>query len=91
MNTRHWPQVARRSPRAKPSKCGQSDVCDFLVIGELKDNPHQLLLMGDDGLCYAYNLATGDIATLDPDDSWSVDTSLPTSPRTAVVTHRIAS
>jgi hypothetical protein len=91
MNTRHWPQVARRSPRAGPKACGESDVCDFQVIGALKDNPLQLLLMGDDGQCYAYNLATGDIATLDPDDSWSVDVSLPTSPRASIVTHKIAS
>lgn len=50
-----------------------SDVCDFQVIGELRDNPHHLLLLGDDGQCYAYDIISGEIAPLEPDDSWTVD------------------
>lgn len=49
------------------------DVCDFQVIGELRDNPHHLLLLGNDGQCYAYDIVTGEIDPLDPDESWAVD------------------
>jgi hypothetical protein len=67
------------------------DVCDFQVIGELKANPHHLLLMGDDGQCYAYDLMSGEIAPLQPDDSWAVDVTQPATLRVVVPEQRIAS
>jgi hypothetical protein len=53
------------------------DVCAYQVIGELKENPHHLLMMGDDGHCYAYDLVSGEILPLEPDDSWAVDVTHP--------------
>lgn len=53
-----------------------SDTIEFQVIGELKANPHHLLLLGDDGACYdydVYDVRGGEIAPLAPDDSWVVD------------------
>jgi hypothetical protein len=51
----------------------QADTIDFEVIGELRDNPHHLLLLGDDGQCYCFDITLDRITPLDPDDSWSVD------------------
>ena len=51
----------------------RQDVCDFQVIGELKDDPEHLLLLGDDGRCYAMDALTGDLTVLEPDDSWALD------------------
>ena len=49
------------------------DIVDFQVIGELRENPLHLLLLGTDGACYAYDMVNGDITELEPDDSWAVD------------------
>lgn len=49
------------------------DIVDFQVIGELRDNPQHLLLQGDDGMFYSYNIDSGEINSLNLDDSWSVD------------------
>lgn len=49
------------------------DNIDFQVIGELRDNPQHLLLQGGDGLFYGYDIASGEILALEPDDSWTVD------------------
>jgi hypothetical protein len=67
------------------------DVCEYQVIGELKENPHHLLLMGDDGQCYAYDLVSGEILPLQPDDSWAVDVTHPALLRGAASEDRIAS
>lgn len=91
MNIRHWPHRLLRNRRSRAGKSACTDVCDFQVIGELRDNPHALLLMGDDGQCYAYDIIDGEITPLEPDDSWAVDTSLAKSPRIVVATHRLAS
>lgn len=50
-----------------------TEVCHFQVIGELRDNPHHLMLLGDDGQCYAYDITSGEIMPMEPDDSWAVD------------------
>lgn len=91
MSIRRWPDVARSHRRDKPTASPPTDVWDFEVIGELKDNAHQLLLMGDDGRCYAYDLDGGEITLLEPDDFWKVDTFFPTSPRTRAATGKMAS
>jgi hypothetical protein len=49
------------------------ETIDFEVIGELRDNPQHLLLLGDDGQCYCFDMTHDRITPLDPDDSWSVD------------------
>ena len=67
------------------------DVCEYQVIGELKENPHHLLLVGDDGQCYAYDLVSGEIQPLQPDDSWAVDVAHPALIRGASSENRIAS
>lgn len=58
-----------------------SDIVEFRVIGELKANPHHLLLLSDDGGCYDYDILGGEIAPLEPDDSWAVDIIVSASPR----------
>jgi hypothetical protein len=81
----------RQKSRPKPKRCGENEVCDYQLIGELKGDGHKLLLMGADGQYYAYDLVGGDIVALDPDDSWSVDISLTTSPRTSASPEKVAS
>ncbi len=49
------------------------DTVVFQVIGELSDDPHHLLLLGSDGTSYGYDIISGDIRQLEPDDSWAVD------------------
>jgi hypothetical protein len=49
------------------------EVCDFQVIGEMRDDPNCLLLLGTDGQCYAYDITNGEIVPLELDDSWAVD------------------
>jgi hypothetical protein len=51
----------------------QQEVCDFQVIGELRADPSQLVLLGDDGECYAMDAASGEILPLEPDVAWAVD------------------
>lgn len=91
MNIRQWPQTARQSQRSERRACNDKDVCDFQVIGELKDNAQQLLLMGNDGQYYAYDLVTGDIVALSPDDTWSVDINFATLPHTHLPPAKVAS
>jgi hypothetical protein len=60
--------------RHRPEPETAPDTIDFQVIGELRDNPNQLLLLGDDGQCYCFDVRRDRITPLDPDDSWAVDT-----------------
>ncbi len=46
---------------------------DFVVLGERRDDPSQLLLRGDDGDFYAYDLATGHVSAIKVDAAWAVD------------------
>ena len=46
---------------------------ELAVVGESKDDPQQLLLLGSDGNYYAYGLADGNTQLVDPDDHWSVE------------------
>lgn len=50
---------------------------DFQVIGELRDNPRHLLMHGDDGRYYGYDLEAGEIHPIEPDESWSIDLTCP--------------
>lgn len=91
MNIRQWPIISRQKGRSEPRICTRNEVCDYQLIGELKDDAHKLLLMGADGQYYAYDLVSGDIAALDPDDSWSVDVSLSAADHTSALQRRMAS
>ena len=51
------------------------DNIDFQVIGQLKRDPGHLLLMGDDGCWYDYDISVGSITHIDITDSWAVDVS----------------
>ncbi len=47
----------------------------FAVVGELRDDPNHLLVLGEDGSYYDYALSTGHATPTDPDESWSADAS----------------
>jgi hypothetical protein len=48
---------------------------ELKVIGELRDDPHPLLLLGSDGHSYGYGygIISGAIRELEPDDCRAVD------------------
>lgn len=50
---------------------------EFAVVGENKEDPTQLLLIGPDGNYYAYSLPAGDTQEVDPDDGWEVELTSP--------------
>lgn len=52
---------------------------DFVVLGERRDDPSQLLLRGDDGGFYAYDLSTGHVSAIEVDAAWTMDGSQPAS------------
>lgn len=62
-----------RDGRRQPERVDRDGVCEFEVIGELKDDPRRLMVLGDDGQCYALDIRTGQVTPLEPDDAWSVD------------------
>ena len=45
----------------------------FAVVGEHRDEPSRLLLLGDDGNSYAYANAFGQPIVVEPTDEWSID------------------
>jgi hypothetical protein len=45
----------------------------FAVVGESRDDPDRLLLIGDDGRHYEYELPTGATTPIVPDDAWLFD------------------
>jgi hypothetical protein len=49
----------------------------FAVVGERRDDPLELLLLGDDGRHYAYPLPDGPVTPVEPDEAWAVDRRLP--------------
>jgi hypothetical protein len=53
----------------------QSDLTpiESAVIGEMKDNPDQLLLLGDNGAYYAYSIAHNSATEVEPDDNWVIE------------------
>lgn len=46
---------------------------ELAVVGENKDDPSQLLVMGTDGSYYAYSLSDGGARAVEPDDHWVVE------------------
>ncbi|MCC6313567.1 MAG: hypothetical protein IT337_06105 [Thermomicrobiales bacterium] len=49
----------------------------FAAIGQRRDDPYTLLLLGSDGRHYAQALPDGDPAPIEPDDGWDVDDNPP--------------
>ena len=45
----------------------------FAVVGERRDDPLELLLLGADGHHYAYPLPDGPMTPVELDDQWEVD------------------
>jgi hypothetical protein len=46
---------------------------ELTVVGENRDDPSQLLMMGTDGSYYAYSLPDEDWSVVKPDDRWVVE------------------
>ena len=50
----------------------------FALVGEHRDDPDRLLLLGDDGRYYEYRLPDGQALPAEPDGAeWAVDPGLP--------------
>jgi hypothetical protein len=45
----------------------------FAVVGERRDDPNRLLLLGDDGRLYDLPLPDGPPVPAEPDGAWAVD------------------
>ena len=53
---------------------------NFALIGEHREDSDRLLLLGDDGRCYAYRLPNGTPVPVEPDEEeWAVDPALPSA------------
>ncbi len=50
---------------------------ELLVVGEDRNDPRNLLLLGDDGLYYAWSLLDDDTELVEPDQRWRLTTPLP--------------
>jgi hypothetical protein len=46
---------------------------ELTVVGENKEDPSELLLLGADGNYYAYSLPADDIHPVEPDDHWNIE------------------
>lgn len=45
----------------------------FAVVGEHRQEPGRLLLLGDDGHYYAYATVSGQPTEVEPTDEWEID------------------
>ena len=45
----------------------------FAVVGEHREEPARLLLIGDDGHFYAYATTNGEPTAVEPTDEWELD------------------
>jgi hypothetical protein len=52
---------------------GNRPPTDSAVVGEKKDDPDQLLLMGDNGEYYAYSIPDDTAAAVEPNEDWIVE------------------
>lgn len=85
----------RLRPTATTGQISTDDEHDamiaFHVIGELRTNPRHLLVHGDDGRYYGYDLETGDIRPIELDERWMVDVACPMGLRIVSRSESIAS
>ena len=49
----------------------------FAVVGEHRDDPDHLLLLGTDGQLYDHLLPDGPTVPVEPDHRWALDDALP--------------
>ncbi len=49
----------------------------FAVVGENRDDPDRLLLVGSDGQHYQYHLPDGTTTPVEPDEGWRFDPNPP--------------
>jgi hypothetical protein len=49
----------------------------FAVVGEHRDDPTWLLLLGEDGQHDAYRRLDGAVLAIDPDDAWRLEGARP--------------
>lgn len=78
--TRRWPTSIRATTNRRTAEIDEDEqMIDFQVIGELRDDPRHLLMHGDDGRYYDYDLESGEIHPIEPDESWAVDMNCPMS------------
>lgn len=49
----------------------------FAVVGERRDDSDRLLLLGEDGQHYQYELMAGTTTPIVPDDAWIIDANPP--------------
>jgi hypothetical protein len=49
---------------------------ELAVVGENRDDPSLLLLLGIDEKYYAYSLSDGDTRAVEPDDHWDIQPAL---------------
>ena len=90
--TRIWPTAINAKTDRRTGHNGEDDrMVDFQVIGELRDNPRHLLMHGDDGRYYGYDLESGEIHPIEPDGRWAVDLNCPTAIHFAAPAESIAS
>lgn len=55
----------------------------FAVVGEHRENPNRLLLLGADGQHYDFVLPDGTTVPVEPDDGWIVDENPPAAEEVA--------
>lgn len=63
-----------------------TDAWDSEVIGQMKDNAHQLLVMDGEGRCLAYDMVEEKLPRSNRDDTWLMDICRPNPPRPDMVT-----
>lgn len=50
---------------------------ELVVVGEDRNDPRNLLLLGDDGVFYAWSMQDDDTEPVEPDQRWRLTTPLP--------------
>lgn len=50
---------------------------ELAVVGERKEDPSELLLLGSDGHYYSYTLPDGEPEEVVPNDEWEIETTSP--------------
>ena len=51
----------------------RDDPCEFRVVGERRDDPGHLLVLGCDGRWYDYDITGSRVTPIELTDSWAVD------------------
>jgi hypothetical protein len=80
MTRRHRPCVDTHQRPVHPSHGDPAMPNVFSVIGENRDDPDHLLMLGSDGQHYDYRVTDGTTTPTDPaaaPDDWAVDPDLP--------------